>query len=92
MARTRTNAHQTRTPHPKGSKAQQTGGAAVRNEARRTSAFVEGQMLTSKEACRRSWVVYFCNACVIAWMKADYLQFRREELRRQRPAELAGGD
>lgn len=36
MAPTRTNAHQTRTPHPTGSKAQQTGGMAVRNEARRT--------------------------------------------------------
>lgn len=35
---------------------------------------------------------FFFNACVIAWMKADYLQFRREELRRQRPTEIARDD
>lgn len=34
----------------------------------------------------------FLTAHVIAWVRADYLQFRREEVRRQRPTGIARGE
>lgn len=47
--------------------------------------------LTSGEACAGP-VSVFLRHVVIAWVRADYLQFRREEVRRQRPTGIARGE
>lgn len=85
-APTRTNAHQKPHPHQTGSKAQQTGGVGLEKPGGLCRC--QRQMPTAPRRCGVEVLGWLCDAGVTAPRKADYLQFRREELRRQRPTEV----